>query len=313
MGNKHSKVTKTPYEILGLDTTSTRHEIKTRYKQLIIKIHPDTHKNHAKDTSINAAEVNEAYNILMKSPPVFEAYTQELFKQDVRKYAGDFFERVANYCKITNYPRFDDPGFEQFYYFFTNFRAQAEFETEQEQNTFCLNVRKIARMVRSIDKRMDIVLHTTTPSFHSSLNKQPRCNTPKVYPFNCNECSKGFHCRNQLLNHLNSKKHLIKISTISDTPGKYIQEQIAGIITIHPDTQAPVNPDNQTTTPSDTDTPSSVLNEANQSDHQKPKKSYKREPVAFRTCSKCKLILDGREDLLLHMKANHQSTGSSNP
>lgn len=319
MGNKHSKVAKTPYDILGLDTTSTRHEIKARYKHLIIRTHPDTCKNHTADTSTNAVEVIQAYNTLMKSPPVFEVYTQQLFKKDIRKYASDFFERVADYCKIANYPRFDDPDFERFYYFFTNFRTQAEFETEQEQNTFCLSVRRIARVVRSLDKRMDMAIHTPASSFsssstsvHSSLNKQPKCNTPKTYPFNCCECNKGFHCRNQLLNHFNSKKHLVKISTVSSTPQQYIQEQIAKIVAIHPDTQAPISTNNQATTPSYVD----ALNtprETNQQNHQEPKKAYKKEPVAFRTCSKCKLVLDGREDLLLHMKANHQSTGSSNP
>ena len=48
------------YEILGLQDTATQQEIKTAYRRLALKFHPDKNKN----TGDKFRKINEAYTVL---------------------------------------------------------------------------------------------------------------------------------------------------------------------------------------------------------------------------------------------------------
>lgn len=51
------------YKIFELQYNSTEKEIKTRYKNLVLKYHPD--KNKHKDTTKKLIKINRAYKILL--------------------------------------------------------------------------------------------------------------------------------------------------------------------------------------------------------------------------------------------------------
>ena len=49
--------------LFGLTTELTKDQIKTRYRELSIKFHPD--KNKTKDTTMKMTDINKAYEILI--------------------------------------------------------------------------------------------------------------------------------------------------------------------------------------------------------------------------------------------------------
>lgn len=289
MGNKQSKVKRTSHEVLGLPPTSTKQEVKDQYKRMILKAHPDAHRTHTSEASTEAAEIIAAYTSIMKSPPILELYTEALFKTDLRKYADDFFERVSDYSG-TSAPKFSDPEFERFYQIFTNFRTQKTLDTTEQE--FCLKVRKIARMVRSLDKRTC----ESAPVVERKVPIKVKEKKSKIYPFNCGCCRKGFNSSNQLLDHLRSKKHLEKISEDVEDPREYVRKQISEIAGEEAEQEA------QDTVEEEMDENKTVVE---QKANDVTKKYFKQEPVVFRTCAKCKLVFSTRSQLFSHLKETH--------
>ena len=51
------------FDTFGLARQSTKEQIKTKYRELTLKFHPD--KNKSKDTTIKMTEINRAYEIIM--------------------------------------------------------------------------------------------------------------------------------------------------------------------------------------------------------------------------------------------------------
>ena len=53
------------FDIFGLIRESTKDQIKTRYRELTLKFHPD--KNKSKNTTVKMTEINRAYEIIMET------------------------------------------------------------------------------------------------------------------------------------------------------------------------------------------------------------------------------------------------------
>jgi DnaJ-domain-containing protein 1 len=51
------------FDTFGLTRESTKEQIKTEYRKLTLKFHPD--KNKSKDSTIKMTEINKAYEIIM--------------------------------------------------------------------------------------------------------------------------------------------------------------------------------------------------------------------------------------------------------
>lgn len=63
----------TPYEkiikaktLLGLRDSASLAEIKTRYRTLMQKWHPDRHQNNADQATQMSAKINEAYTVILE-------------------------------------------------------------------------------------------------------------------------------------------------------------------------------------------------------------------------------------------------------
>ncbi|MCB9801492.1 MAG: DnaJ domain-containing protein [Pseudomonadales bacterium] len=52
------------YEVLGVQKSATDKEIKSAYRKLALKWHPDKHKDNKKDAETKFKEINEAYQVL---------------------------------------------------------------------------------------------------------------------------------------------------------------------------------------------------------------------------------------------------------
>jgi curved DNA-binding protein CbpA len=292
MGSKQSKVAKTPFEILGVPPTATREEIREKYRRTILEIHPDIQHRHVSKTTGDASEVIAAYAQLTKSLPPLEEYTEELFRSDMRKYGDDLFERISDYFKIRT-PKFSSPDFERFYYIFTNFTTAKEFETKEERDKCCRNVRRIARMLRQMDGRMcdekPIQVERKAPP-------PPKEKKIKTYPIQCDECSKGFHSTNQLLNHLRSRKHLERVSKTTGDPRKYVEDQILRITGMER-AEEEIKEEHPREVEAE-DEP--------RAEEERPRTELRREPLPFRTCSRCRLIFDNRAELFVHLRVSHR-------
>ena len=51
------------FETFGLARESTKEQIKSKYRELTLKFHPD--KNKSKDSTVKMTEINRAYEIIM--------------------------------------------------------------------------------------------------------------------------------------------------------------------------------------------------------------------------------------------------------
>jgi hypothetical protein len=69
--NRSSKTIQTPYEILGIDSTASKKEIQSAYREAIKKYHPDKLSYLGEEFSILAnkkfKEIQNAYDTLMKN------------------------------------------------------------------------------------------------------------------------------------------------------------------------------------------------------------------------------------------------------
>ena len=53
-----------PYKVLNLDTNCTKKDIRTAYKKLSLKYHPDKNLTDKKKATENFKKISEAYQIL---------------------------------------------------------------------------------------------------------------------------------------------------------------------------------------------------------------------------------------------------------
>jgi len=52
------------YNIIGVNSDSTQDEIKTAYKKLVLKHHPDRNKDNEKEAETKFKQINEAMQII---------------------------------------------------------------------------------------------------------------------------------------------------------------------------------------------------------------------------------------------------------
>lgn len=76
------------YKILGVKRNSSQEEINKAYRNLVLKYHPD--KNHDKDTADKFKEIQESYEFLKSSKPVFSFNT----KNSVDDVFDNLFSRI---------------------------------------------------------------------------------------------------------------------------------------------------------------------------------------------------------------------------
>lgn len=69
------------YQILGVSKTANQDEIKSAYKKLIIKHHPDRNKDNKIEAEKKLKEINEAYSII----------GDEAKRSQYDRYGDDFF------------------------------------------------------------------------------------------------------------------------------------------------------------------------------------------------------------------------------
>jgi len=68
--------------LLGLRETSSLKEIKTKYKKLMKKWHPDNHKENQEKATQMSAKINAAYEIVMQYCNNYEyAFDEESIKK----------------------------------------------------------------------------------------------------------------------------------------------------------------------------------------------------------------------------------------
>lgn len=65
------------YRVLGLAADADRTEIKSRYRQLMHKLHPDSRSEEKENYPYSAREVNEAYGILVKGKEAKDSFIRK--------------------------------------------------------------------------------------------------------------------------------------------------------------------------------------------------------------------------------------------
>ena len=93
---------KNPYEVLGVSENATEEQIRTAYRELVKKYHPDAYANNplADLASEKLKEINEAYDYLEKNSFNKTTNTNNVNFATIRSYinSGNYFqaERMLN-------------------------------------------------------------------------------------------------------------------------------------------------------------------------------------------------------------------------
>lgn len=120
----------THYEILGVSKTASQEEIRSAYKKLIKKYHPDLYQGDKSFAEKKTKEINEAYDTL---------------SDENKKAAYDFEIRPKTYNTTYEYtpPKYDytPPKYDYYnnsystYYNRPNYNTRSYNQTQQSQNT----------------------------------------------------------------------------------------------------------------------------------------------------------------------------------
>lgn len=99
-----------PYEVLGVSPNATKEEIKTAYRELVKKYHPDRYTDEvmkAKATE-KIKEINEAYDILIKGKNAGTSAHSNGSRGYSGAYSGQYSAEFANAEQLINMGRFDE-------------------------------------------------------------------------------------------------------------------------------------------------------------------------------------------------------------
>jgi preprotein translocase subunit Sec63 len=83
------------YKILGLDSLATMEEIKTAYRALAMKYHPDRNPNN-KEAEDKFKEIQKAYDVLEERKMLFTPKLQGLRSQKAKTTAESTNDREDN-------------------------------------------------------------------------------------------------------------------------------------------------------------------------------------------------------------------------
>lgn len=276
MGNRTSKAkAKTPWEILGVDPTSTKEEVRSRFIHLVKK-------------GVRQ-EIVTAYEEIKRGAPPLEYYSEDLLRRDLEKYGRDVYQKIGEYTGVVT--RWGSP---EFYRVFLNFQSPVK-------GDFNLRVRQLTRMIKRLTTTRIDVQHVVdsehvVDSVHV-VNNEHVVNIVVEKEFKCEGCCKGFRSTNQLLNHYRSRKH----------KDKYTQEEIERHIQslsqcVVEEVQIP-----------STSTPPTQCEEETSTQHSTQLSSNhllsSRDPPIFRTCSQCKVVFPTRREMVTHIKERHPRGG----
>ncbi|RVE41374.1 hypothetical protein evm_013976 [Chilo suppressalis] len=219
---------KPPHEVLGLPPLFTKSQARSQYLKLI-RLNPSLISNY-----------NSAYNILKNEPPNLNLYNHEVLHDSVL--VLDLFDRISDFSGF-KCPEFRSPDF---YKKFKNFNCPRKFKREEERNLFNFKIRKIIKEVYKIyegggDVREgDIGLRGSKVDIkdnskdYKDIKDNINANDNHIIKldkqFKCSYCSKGFRSKNQLINHLKSKKHFEKIKEKEKEPKRFIKKEIEGLV-----------------------------------------------------------------------------------
>ncbi|KAI5151046.1 hypothetical protein ENBRE01_1865, partial [Enteropsectra breve] len=199
-----------PYEVLGIAKEETLKGTKKAYLRLSYL---------SKDNEELLLSYNNAYEECKKKLYV-EIYIPSLFDSDFKKYAEDFFERLAVVYQQKAAPGFLDPDYVGFYRYWGKFR---DGDAKQENA-----IRSIIKYVKSKDPRnitsKDVMKNREDTMKKGAIKKRDdamkkgamknrddadsqKIRVKKEWKILCKNCDKGFNSRNTLNDHLKSRQH----------------------------------------------------------------------------------------------------------
>lgn len=117
-------IQKTYYEILGISVTATQEEIKSAFRKLVKKYHPDANPNQ--DTTKEMQEITEAYEILSNLEKR-KKYDNEL------KRKGIYYKKENRPQNTSDFSKADsktNPNYQ--YYSYTQTREESEYDFDEQ-------------------------------------------------------------------------------------------------------------------------------------------------------------------------------------
>ncbi|KAF7683442.1 DnaJ like protein subfamily A member 4 [Astathelohania contejeani] len=314
MGSKQSSP-QSPYDILGVDPSDPPEVIKKQYTKLLMKYHPNL--NPTTGSNDKVIELRNAYTSIMAQPKEdhiidedildLSLYTHEylssLDEDEFYRKINSLFRKIEyiNNRTMTEYPRFGDRNSKTFYTFYNFYK---KFKSKAGCEDLSSDVRRIVEIVSKLDPR----LNRTYQREERVKKKRERMKDINSELF-CKFCLKEFKSGNQMINHLNSKKHFNKIKETEKNPKEYIEREIEYINNRNSKTED--KKDYKIVKKDD----KKLINITNKKDNQNIiNKNIKKERIdnyweheEFRKCSVCKTVFPSRNQLFIHIRSSHST------
>jgi len=133
------------YDILGVSKKSTQQEIKTAYRKLALKWHPD--KNKSKDAESKFKEINKAYEVLSdpKKKEMYDQYGESAFSQGAGGQSYNYRQGPFSYTYSSSggnpFENIDFGGFSDPFEIFEEFFGfQSPFSRSQRKSVYQIHL-----------------------------------------------------------------------------------------------------------------------------------------------------------------------------